>query len=224
MSDERRKELMPEVLPAPTPRQSGTPRQRTLGHMNRLLAMAAGGAALAGCSKPVPREQGSTVVNVPQPKETATGDDKPPPPRASGSVMVPPTEPEVPPEPTGYAVVDPMPPPARCVGLASGIKVTAKWKSATTIEVDLGTPSMSGAQYVTTEAPQIWGATEKKKTVSAKRITLLVEVTSGTTGFSASVAATCSAGPQHVSISVTSPGGTALAKGTNPVVHLGDAW
>lgn len=223
MSNERKKELMPEVLPAPPPRESGSPRQRTLGQMNRLLAMAATGAALGACSKPAPREQGSTVVNVPQPKDSATGDDTPPP-RGSASVMIPPTEPDVPPEPTGYAVVDPMPPPARCVGLASGIKVTTKWKSATTIEVDLATPSMSGAQYNAAEAPQIYGATIKKKTISAKRITLLVEIAPGTSGFSASVAASCPAGPQHVSVSVTSPSGNPLTKGNNPQVNLGDSW
>jgi hypothetical protein len=222
MSNERKKELMPEVLPAPTPRLSGTPRQRTVGQMNRLLAMAASGAAIAACSKPAPREQGSTVVNVPQAKETATGDDKPPPPRASGSVMVPPTEPEVPPEPTGYAVVDPMPPPARCAGMASGIKVTTKWKNATTLELTLGTPTMSGSRYDLVEAPQVYGATLKKKTVTAKQVTLVLDLPAGTQGVSASVAATCSAGPQHVSVYL-SANGAPLAKG-NTTVNVGDAW
>jgi len=221
MSDDRKKELMPEVLPAPSHRPSGNPRQRTIGHMNRLLAMAATGAALSACEKPAPKQQGSTVVNVPAPKTSAEGDDKPPPPRASDSVMV---TPETPPEPTGYAVVDPMPPPARCVGLANTVKTRVKWKSAKSLEIELLAPSMPNAVYVTSEAPQVWGANAKKTTLTPKGVTMLVEIPAGSTGFSASVAASCPAGAQHISISVTSPTGSALQKGTAPRVDLGDQW
>jgi hypothetical protein len=226
MTRRRDKKLMPEVLPAPTTaRPSGSPRQRTLGHMNRLLAMAATGAVLGACEKPAPREQGSTIVNVPQPKETGSADDETPPPRDSASAPVAPDFESVPgEETTGYAVVDPMPPPARCAGLASTVTAKTKWQSATLLQVDLGAPSMANAAYVPSEAPQVWGGKLKKKSLSKSRVTLVIEIAPNSAGVSATVAVTCPAGAQHVSISITAPSGGPIAKGTPTSVYLGDAW
>ncbi len=227
MTRRRDKKLLPEVLPAPTTsRASGSPRQRTLGHMNRLLAMAATGAALGACEKPAPREQGSTIVNVPQPTETGSSvaDDTPPPRDSATPRPVDPDPPDDPPEPTGYAVVDPMPPPARCAGLASTVTAKTKWQSATLLQVDLAAPRMQSANYVPSEAPQVWGGKLKKKTLTKTRVTLVIEVPKNSTGVSASIAAICPSGAQHVSISITAPGGGPIAKGTPTSVYLGDAW
>lgn len=47
----------------------------------------------------------------------------------------------------GYAVVDPMPVPARCTGAAMTIHATAKWKDEKTIELVLGKPGTTGVSY-----------------------------------------------------------------------------
>lgn len=50
----------------------------------------------------------------------------------------------------GYMVVDPLPPPAKCAGLASSIKATAAWKTGATgsfLELKLPKPTFAGAKY-----------------------------------------------------------------------------
>src|SRR5262245_34085695 len=83
----RRLGMMPEVLPAPTRGHGeGSPRQRTLNTMERMLTAAAASALITGCSN------------------NKSGGD------------------------TGYGVVDPMPPPVRCPGVAASVDVKATWK------------------------------------------------------------------------------------------------
>jgi len=225
------KAIMPEVLPDPTRSLGpGGPRQRTLSHMNRLLAVTAAGAAIGACSKTQqgPTTGRTTIEVPPPPAESATPEDDTPPPAAdrdasTGTGTGTGTEPI--PEPTGYAVVDPMPPPARCAGLAQTVKAAkAKWKSKTVIEVRLGKPSMSGAAYDTKEAPNVVSATLKKKTITKDSVVLEIEITS-TNPVYAYVGATCPGGPQHVGIAIggSGPSGT-LVHGTTPVVSLHDSW
>lgn len=138
--DKRRLRLMNEVLPEPSPSAEGSPRQRTLANMQRLLALAATGAALsAGCTKPTevptspehpvesaattatPSATSSDAAGVPTTVATAppTSTAKP-----SASVVVAPSASTPPPPPPhvtatpvrGYGVVDPLPRPVRIPG------------------------------------------------------------------------------------------------------------
>ncbi|MEZ4232028.1 MAG: hypothetical protein R3B89_22815 [Polyangiaceae bacterium] len=48
----------------------------------------------------------------------------------------------------GYAVVDPMPPPAQCDGLVATISPSASWDPSGNIVLRLSKPTMAGAAYV----------------------------------------------------------------------------
>jgi hypothetical protein len=130
--EKRRLRLMNEVLPEPSPSGEGSPRQRTMANMQRLLAVAAAGAALgAGCTKPEtpinsdhPAESAATTA-APSATSSATAPTAvattPPTAAPSASVVAPPSAstptpppPHITPPPVrGYGVVDPMPRPAR---------------------------------------------------------------------------------------------------------------
>ena len=110
---ERRKlKLMNEVLPAPMTEGPGTPRHRTLQHLQKLLAVAAGGASAAqvGCNNNTTHPNDPTV-DIPGTTVSVTA-----PPSASAIAQIPPkATATAPPEDSsmiGYGVVDPMPPPA----------------------------------------------------------------------------------------------------------------
>jgi hypothetical protein len=83
MSDEKKRlKLMPEVLPDPRlakkDRDTG-PRERTIAHMKRLLALATSASAIAACTK------GYAVVDPLPPPGTATvGPPLPPPDAGAG--------------------------------------------------------------------------------------------------------------------------------------------
>ncbi len=131
--EKRRLRLMNEVLPEPPPSPAGSPRQRTLANMQRLLALAATSAALgAACTKPT-----ETPTSPDHPVESAaTAGDASATPTAvattlptatakpSASVVVAPSASAPPPPPPhvtavpvrGYGVVDPLPRPVRIPG------------------------------------------------------------------------------------------------------------
>ncbi len=96
---------------APVTRANSNVRARTLVHLQRMVAA----TALVNCSRPV---QSETTIT---PKTTSDAGPFAPP-----TVSVPVTP------PTGYAVVDPMPSPARCYGAAAGLIGKAVWKTDTT--------------------------------------------------------------------------------------------
>jgi hypothetical protein len=48
----------------------------------------------------------------------------------------------------GYGVVDPMPPPARCIGLAATLRAAATWSGPDTILVTFEAPTALGARYL----------------------------------------------------------------------------
>ncbi len=146
--------LLPEVLPAPisvaSSTRATTPRERTMHHMKRLVAATAmlGAASGPACSKPegvapppdvppqgkgTPNASASSAETAPPPPTSAT-----PPVVASATTHAS----NVPPPPPTYAVVDPMPPPARCN--ISTVSTTAKWiKEGSTVEVVVASVSAS---------------------------------------------------------------------------------
>ena len=149
MSPPRRLGLLPEVLPAPTrASRTSTVRDRTVAHMQRLLATSAALAA-NGCSREA----------APPPLVTAgDGRDAGPVPtgRPTTSATVAPvnTAPSI-----GYGVVDQMPRPALCRGLAAMSNATATLRHATAgwlvdIVVVLPTgPAARGMTFDTSSQP-----------------------------------------------------------------------
>jgi hypothetical protein len=152
--DERSKRhlrLMTEVLPEPDRASETGPRARTLAHMHRLLAVAAAAGALGtACTK----EATNDTINTGDPSKDRTAVD----PSAAGTTT-PPAQNTVATAsgettsgpPGGYAVVDPLPPPAQCAGAAETVAATATWKASgdggVAIEVRLRKPSNKDFAY-----------------------------------------------------------------------------
>jgi hypothetical protein len=156
----KRLRLLPEVLPDPTRREgTGSARQRTLKTMERLIAISAASALIAGCSG------------------SGSGD-------------------------TGYGVVDPMPPPAKCPGVAGSITATATWKQGANglfILLTLGKPGRQDAQY-TAVPDSVSGAKVTNSTQNAGAMTLELTPDAGATYVYVSVPVSCSDGSSHVSL------------------------
>jgi hypothetical protein len=95
----------------------------------------------------------------------------------------------------GYGVVDPVPPPARCPGLAESIDATVARKTATTVVLTAGKPRFNGAAYVT-EPPAVTGGTLVSYDVQPDSATFEIAPTSGQVSVSISV--TCPNGPSRV--------------------------
>lgn len=232
MSDPRDKRplrLLNEVLPDPTPpAEPGNARQRVLASVSRLGALAAAMASMqGGCSG---EQSGGTAagpsVDIPGTSGTggpvATSSDtggpaataSKPPPKATATAT---NAPDI---PTGYAVVDPMPPPATCLGVAPTIQATARWKAAgggaLVVEVKLSKPGRSDATYGGSSAVSAWGAKLAGQQVAADSVVLTIEPQSGSTQASIQVPLQCSQGPAHLSIQLDLSGKPA-AQGAVPV-------
>ena len=126
----RRLTLLPEVLPAPTPARSGKVRERTLDHLRGLLAVAAATTSLSvACSQ--------------EPPQATKGSEKPPDdPQHPNVDRREPRE-----DMKGYTVVDMLPPPAMCSGLAASITASASWqheRDQWLVHVVLAKPALSG--------------------------------------------------------------------------------
>lgn len=138
--DKRRLRLLPEVLPDPTRGvATGSVRERTLRHMNRLLALAATSATLGACSNG--RMTGDNAPSVdPGPDPTPVG---------RGLEVVVGFADRPPGRQGGYEVVDPVPLPAlRLPQIARTIRASATWKSPSTFRLRLGEPrGWAGAEY-----------------------------------------------------------------------------
>lgn len=142
----RRLQLLPEVLPDPTrSADTGSVRQRTLRHMNRLLALAATGASLGACTN---GPTGGSPARPPDPGPNSSPIDRPLEidvelrdrvPRGPGS------------RGGGYEVVDPIPAPVRRrhPEIARTIHARATWKSGskTAFRLRLREPDFAGASY-----------------------------------------------------------------------------
>ncbi len=206
--DNRRLKILPEVLPAPTKAPtSNDVRGRTLAHMQRLLATTAAMLPLTDCTKS--DTQGSQTVTIPSASSSATSESS-----AHGTLLVPtatatPTAKATATAPDmGYAVIDPMPAPARCLGLANATRTSAVFvrdPGGLLLEFSATLPS-GGAWAGTTFTPN--GASAWSGTIVTQRITGLsavarVKVTAGNTSAGVSFSITCAAGPGSIAITST---------------------
>lgn len=120
---------------------------------------------------------------------------------------------------SGYGVVDPMPVPSRCIGVAAGIKASAAWKQGDgglVIELTLSKPTQADASYNTTDKPDISGMTVTSVDVKDGAMTLTLTPTAqGASYFWLNIAIACAAGPAHINVNLTP--GTASAGAAIPV-------
>ena len=109
---------------------------------------------------------------------------------------------------TGYGVVDPMPAPARCAGLARTVQAKLTWTTTNTLLLELGKPGLAGSSYLN-EPPRITGGKIVRSNITAEAaeieleapadgstpiVWLLVECPSGRQQLSAMVSSSADAG------------------------------
>ena len=216
MSHKPPKRLMPEVLPDPLQQAgAGNPRRRTVQRMQGLLALT---AASAACSRTPPADG---LPTSPPDKATAQNTSTSAPVQASSPPVIVPSA--RPPEPTGYAVVDPMPPPARCAGFSRTISVSSKWKDEHTLELTLSKSTMANASWDASRKPEVYPPNAKieKSKLAATGGSFEILLPSEATSLSLMVGAICPEGKQRVSIGVTGAGG-ALGKDTKLLITTAD--
>lgn len=150
---------------------SSSARQRTVGHMNKLIAAT---AAASACSRP--DTQSVTIAPLPTvPASIDTTSSPPPPPPTASATFAPPPQPPPPPppDPSGYLVVDMLPAPARCLGVASASKVSAKFTrdgGHMVLDVIITLPTSgaaAGTKFTNMAASSAWSATIVASTVAS---------------------------------------------------------
>jgi len=220
----RRLQVMPEVLPTPT---KATPNQnvraRTVAHMQRLLATAAA-IPLASCTRA--DTQGSQTVTLPPtasttaPTASATEEvhgSLLPPPTATATAVATATAPT-----TGYAVVDPMPAPARCIGLAAQSKSTATLKKRGAdwvIDITVTLPAGS-TTFAPGSSASTWSGSIVSSSVTSRVGKASVKLAAGATNAYVAFEVTCPAGPGHLSASASFSGAPSAT--TKLVTSLND--
>lgn len=222
--------LLPEVLPSPLAAQESSaasgrpsPRDRTLLHMQRLVATAAFASAATAC-KTTDAPGASTVDVPPAPSTSSSGkldvspDTGVAPSGSASTVKVDPPDasgpPPVEPPNIGYAVVDPLPPPAQCN--VTTVAATAVYaKAPTTVDVVVSATHGSKVTFVGAKNAQLSVLNAKVVTseVTSTRVKARLELSAATTPAILSLPAAC---PGRTTISVTvSPGLGKLATTVN---------
>jgi hypothetical protein len=204
-------------------------RHRTVGHMNKLLAAT---AAASACTRP--DTQTVTIAPLPNvPASTDTTSAPPPPHPTASATLTQPPQPPPPPDPSGYLVVDMLPAPARCLGVAAASKVTAKFhRDGGHMVFDLvvslpTTGAAAGTKFTGSGANSAWSATIVSSTIRSNNTVANVRLQPTTSG-SASLASmgvqldvSCGArgnGTLGVNVTYNSP----PTESTVPTVTLAD--
>jgi len=218
----RRLQILPEVLPAPTAvstAPSGT-RGRTLAHMQKLLATAA--VMPVACTKTDTQE----AVTVTIPSATASTSAQP----TSSISLIPETHPSATATPTGtapdigYAVVDPMPAPARCMGLAAASKISTRWVTdaqGLLLEITVTLPTngqWTGAVF--NGQPSAWSGQVVSSNSHGPVVVTRVRPAPNNTSFGLSLGVTCSAGVGQLSLTAALP--ATLTSNTKVTIQAND--
>ena len=210
----RRLQLMPEVLPAPTKvAKSESVRARTVAHMQRLLATAAA-IPLADCTRA--DTQGSQTVTIPVSSATAPASTTA---STQGTLLPPPTAtvtatatatataPDM-----GYAVVDPMPAPARCLGLAAASKATASFKHSAgewVLDIAVTLPTggaWTGTAFVTGSTISPWSGSIVTQNVASHSAKATLKLSPGSTTAGLTIPVSCAAGTGSIAITASFTG------------------
>jgi hypothetical protein len=165
---------------------SSSARHRTVGHMNKLIAAT---AAASACTRP----DTQTVTIAPLPTVTAdttSAPPPPPPPPTASATLTAPPQPPPPPDPSGYLVVDMLPAPARCLGVAAASKVTAKFHrdgGHMVLDVIVSLPTSgaaAGTKFIGSGANSAWSATIVASTLASSNTVAHVTLQPTTSGSS----------------------------------------
>jgi hypothetical protein len=109
----------------------------------------------------------------------------------------------------GYQTVDPVPPPARCSGLADSIEATVAWTASGTIVLKLGKPTFTGSSYTNT-VPPVSGGILVKADIQADSASIEIRPSQGEV--EVIIDANCPSGAQQLlatfSVSMIPDGGT----------------
>lgn len=204
-------------------------RQRTVGHMNKLIAAT---AAASACSRP--DTQTVTIAPLPTvPASTDTTSAPPPPPPTASATFTQAPQPPPPPDPSGYLVVDMLPAPARCLGVASASKVSAKFtRSGGSIVLDViitlpASGAAAGTKFTNIAGASAWSATIVASTLASSNTVAHVTLQPTTSGSATSASmgvqlqVSCgSRGNGTLGVNVTYSNPPSL--GTVPTVSLHD--
>lgn len=208
------KTMLPEVLPAPAraaaPPSVSSPRARTMAHLQRLVATAAALGITTGASALEIACGKSTKV----PGDTE-GDGK-------GGPPVPPNKGNT----SGYAVVDPMPPPAHCAGVAMLVRATAKFVKGDAggllLEVRFPNPvGRSDYKFLGTVATSYGGKVVKVEG-TPDGVTVRLEPEPNVTSTTVTVKGNCNQGPSNVMANVSWTG--PITEKTAATINLGDMY
>jgi hypothetical protein len=126
---------------------------------------------------------------------------------------------------SGYAVVDPMPPPAHCPGIAQTLAPTAAFEAgdagALVLAMRLPLPKdRADFKYVDDAPAYVYGCKVVSHAVEAEGTTTRVTVDPGVTSVSVSVKTTCNQGPGTIMANVSWTG--APKPGDHPNVSLNE--
>lgn len=185
------KTVLPEVLPDPRAARARAagPRQRTVAHMHRMLATAAALGIALGCGK-------TTGPKAAPGDKRGCGGDK-----AGGGGELGGSSGDM--SSSGYAVVDPMPPPAHCPGIADAIAATAT-REGDVVVVRFPLPSnRADYKYMTDSPAYAYDATVVSSAVKDGAIVVTLRPESGVRRFGVSVKGFCDAGPSTISADVS---------------------
>ena len=195
-------------------------RGRTLAHLHQMLAA----TAAVGCS----RADVQTVTLTPLPTVPASATDgtvspAPLPPTASAALSSPP--PSAPTAiPSGYLVVDMLPAPARCLGLASATKASARFHASASgpvLEIVVTLPStgnLAGSKWDGTASA--WSGQVQSSSFHGPVATVRVKPAAATTSLGVSLGVSCgAAGSGAIAVTATFAG---PAAGTSASLTLQD--
>ncbi len=203
--------LLPEVLPSPLAAQESSaasgrpsPRDRTLLHMQRLVATAAFASAATAC-KTTDAPGASTVDVPPAPSASSSAKLDVAPSGSASTVKVDPPDasgpPQIEPPNIGYAVVDPLPPPAQC-NLTTVAATALYAKAPTTVDVVVSATHGSKVTFVGAKNAQlsVLNAKVVSSEITSNRVKARIELSAATTPAIVSLPAAC---PGRTTISVT---------------------
>jgi len=200
-------------------------RARTVAHMQRLVATATAASAAASCSH---ETDVKTVTITPPPAPTGTdiAIASPPPPPPTTTIPAPPPPPAPPPDPSGYLVVDMLPAPARCLGVAAAAHATGSFRhEAGTLVLDLDVVLGANATF-SGAAPTAWSASVVRSSFRANNTVAVVRLkppsnVPGTHVISLQIPVDCGGGAQGT-LSVTATYTAPAQDGVVPTYALHD--
>lgn len=196
--------------------------------MQRLVATATAATSAASCTHD---GDVKTVTITPLPTVAAADTDipsPPPPPTASATLDVSPP-PVPPPDPSGYLVVDMLPAPARCLGVAAHAQASGRFhRDATGIVLDLVVTILTSAPGPATFSganPTVWSGTVVSWSLRTQSSALVrvrpTAASAGQAAFGVQLAVTCGnagVGTLAVNVSYAAPAWS----GTVPTFTLHD--